>query len=153
MQEASAVNTIAQSIAISFILGFFTVLAGCETPSQAGDGAGRLDGTPVVRSTDSASLEADPQVNEFVAQAQRDVEHLMSLSQRPSTEAAPQAPESGRQNDIQWILPASSAATETSIPTPVSEAEPSQGSLAANQSTPTPPVSPPQTNRTRPLSQ
>ena len=148
MQEASAVNMIAQSIAISIVLGSLTALAGCETPSQNGSGAGRLDWKPVVKATDSESLQDDPQVNEFVAQAQRDVEHLMSLSQRPSGDASSQVTLRRKQDSIQWNLPVSPAVTEAAITTPVPEPEPSQGSLAADQSTPTPPVSQPQTNRT-----
>ncbi len=149
MQEATAVNTIAQSIAVSVILGSFTALAGCETPPQR-DGAAA---TPVVQSTDSESLEADPLVNDFVAQAQRDVEHLMSLSQRPANDTSPQGTHPRRRSDIQWNIPGLRKPREASIPTPapppppVPVPEPSQGSLAADQSKPTAPMLQPQTNR------
>ncbi len=144
MQEATAVNTIAQSIAVSVIFGAFSALAGCETPPQSGGDAA----APVVQSTDSESPEADPLVNDFVAQAQRDVEHLMSLSQRPANDDSPQDTSPVRRADIQWNLPGLYKPREVSIPTPAPEPEPSQGSLAADQSTPTPPVSQPQTNQT-----
>ena len=145
MQEATAVNTIAQSIAVSVILGALTALTGCNMPSPRGG----TPATPVVQSTDSESPEADPLVNDFVAQAQRDVEHLMSLSQRPANDDSPQAPRPVRRSDIQWNLPGLYKPREASIPTPAPPPppKPSQGSLAADQSTSPPPLLQPQTYR------
>ena len=93
---------------------------------------------------ESGPPETDPQVNEFVAQAQRDVQQIMSLSQRRTDEDTADATQSTEGRDVQWLTrPRTAREASTAAP------EPAQGSLAtaADISTP-PPVSQPQTNQT-----
>ena len=145
MQEASAVSTVVQYVAVSLILAASTLLIGCEAPPAQGGVARQLQRTPIVATTpmESGPPETDPQVNEFVAQAQRDVQQIMSLSQRRTDEDTADATQSTQGRDVQWTLPRSRTASKASTPAP----EPSQGSLATDISPP-PPVSQPQTNQT-----
>ena len=143
MQEASAVNTVVQYLAVSLILATLPLLIGCEAPPAQGGVAGQPQRTPIVAAKDTPPSETDPQVNEFVAQAQRDVQQIMSLSQQRAEEDIADATQPTQRGDVQWMLPRSRTAPEASTPAP----EPSQGSLATDLSAP-PPVSQPQTNQT-----
>ncbi len=142
MQEASAVNTVVQNVAISLILATLPVLIGCEAPPVQGGLAGQPQRTPIVAATDTPSSETDPQVSEFVAQAQRDVQQIMGLSQRRTDEDTADVTQSTQQRDVRWLTrPGTAPEASTAAP------EPAQGSLATDISTP-PQVSQPQTNQT-----
>ncbi|MEE8155905.1 MAG: hypothetical protein V3T53_13210 [Phycisphaerales bacterium] len=143
MQEASAVSTVVQYVAVSLVLATLPLLIGCQAPPAQGGVAGQPQRTPIVATTDTLSPETDPQVSEFVAQAQRDVQQIMSLSQRRADEDTADATQPTEQSEIHWNLPRSRTAPKESTPAP----EPAQGSLATDISV-TPSVSQPQTNQT-----
>ena len=142
MQEASAVSTVVQYVAVSLILATLPFLIGCEAPPAHGGLAGQPQRTPIVAATDALQPDTDPQVNAFVAQAQRDVQQIMSLSQRRSDADTADATQSTQGRDVQWLTrPSTAPETSTAPPEPVQE------SLATDISPP-PPVSQPQTNQT-----
>lgn len=143
MQEASAVSTVVQYVAVWLILATLPLLIGCGAPAAQGGVAGQPQRTPIVATTDTPFAETDPQVSEFVAQAQRDVQQIMSLSQRRADEDTANLTQSTQRSDVQWILPRSRNVAEASTAAP----ELAQGALATDLSVP-PPVSQPQTNRT-----
>ncbi|MCH8316649.1 MAG: hypothetical protein IIA64_11810 [Planctomycetes bacterium] len=146
MQEASAVSTVVQYVAVLLALATLPLLIGCEAPPAQGGVTGQPQRTPIVAATpmESGPPETDPQVNEFVAQAQRDVQQIMSLSQRRTDEDTADATQSTEGRDVQWLT-RSRTAPETATAAP----EPAQGSLAtAADISPPPPVSQPQTNQT-----
>ena len=139
MQEASAVSTVVQYVAVSLIFATLPLLIGCEAPPAQGGVAGQPQRTPM----ESGPPETDPQVNEFVAQAQRDVQQIMSLSQRRTDEDTADATQSTEGRDVQWLTrPRTAREASTAAP------EPAQGSLATAADISTPPVSQPQTNQT-----
>ena len=142
MQEASAVSTVVQYVAVSLILAASTLLVGCEAPPAQGGVPGHARRTPTVTITDTPLPETDPQVNEFVAQAQRDVQQIMSLSQRRADEDTADATQPTQRGDVQWLTRPRTA-PKASTPAP----EPAQGALATDLAAP-PPVSQPQTNQT-----
>ncbi len=143
MQEASAVSTVVQYVAVTLILATLPLWIGCQAPTARGGVAGQPQPTPIAATTDTLSPETDPQVNEFVAQAQRDVQQIMSLSQRRADEVTADATQPTEQSEIHWNLPRSRTAPKESTPAP----PPAQGSLATDISVP-PSVSQPQTNQT-----
>ncbi|MEE9130835.1 MAG: hypothetical protein V3T84_12510 [Phycisphaerales bacterium] len=136
-------STVVQYVAVSLILAASTLLIGCEAPPAQGGVAGQPPRTPIVATTETLLPETDPQVNEFVAQAQRDVQQIMSLSQRRADEDTADATQQIEQGEVQWILPRSRTLAEAATAT----SEPSQRPLATDLSVP-PPVSQPQTNQT-----
>ena len=139
MQEASAVSTVVQYVAVLLALATLPLLIGCEAPPAQGGVAGQPQRTPM----ESGPPETDPQVNEFVAQAQRDVQQIMSLSQRRTDEDTADATQSTEGRDVQWLTrPRTAREASTAAP------EPAQGSLATAADISTPPVSQPQTNQT-----